>query len=210
MFIENLLFFTFSALSIIFSFFVIMSKNPVHSILSLILVFFNSAGLLILLGAEFLAMLFIIVYVGAVAVLFLFVIMMLNIKINTVNTSMYSYLPILLLFGLTFFLEVYLIFYLDLVSLNLYSLPDLFSANNLFLNFLDVWQSKVYFLNNVAVLGNLLYTTYSYLFIVSGVILLVSMIGAISLTLHRRNDIKRQQIHKQIERHFNSAILWKR
>jgi NADH-quinone oxidoreductase subunit J len=82
-----------------------MSKNPVHSILSLILVFFNAASLLIILGAEFLAMLFIIVYVGAVAVLFLFVIMMLNVKVTNLTTSIYRYLPISFIFGLIFFLS---------------------------------------------------------------------------------------------------------
>ena len=101
MFIENLFFYLFATLAIIFAFFVIISKNPIHSILSLILVFFNAASLLILLGAEFLAMLFVIVYVGAVAVLFLFVIMMLNIKAANLSISMYRYLPISLLFGLS-------------------------------------------------------------------------------------------------------------
>lgn len=209
MFTENLLFCTFAALSIIFSFFVIVSKNPVHSILSLILVFFNAAGLLIILGAEFLAMLFVIVYVGAVAVLFLFVIMMLNIKVASFSISMYRYLPISLLFGFVFFSELYLIFYVDLVSIDSYNLSILLNNDSSYLNYLNIWQSHVSFFNNVVVLGNLLYTYYSYLFIMSGVILLVSMIGAISLTLHRRNDIKRQYIYKQIQRDFNSAVSWK-
>jgi len=103
MFVENIFFLLFSSLSIIFSFFVIISRNPVHSILSLILVFFNAASLLIILGAEFLAMLFVIVYVGAVAVLFLFVIMMLNIKVTSLTASIYRYLPISIIFGSIFF-----------------------------------------------------------------------------------------------------------
>ena len=115
---ENIFFFLFSSLSIIFSFFVIISKNPVHSILSLILVFFNAASLLILLGAEFLAMLFIIVYVGAVAVLFLFVIMMLNVKVTNLTASIYRYLPISIIFGSIFFFEFFMLFYLDLASVN--------------------------------------------------------------------------------------------
>jgi NADH-quinone oxidoreductase subunit J len=209
MFTENLLFCTFAALSIIFSFFVIVSKNPVHSILSLILVFFNAAGLLIILGAEFLAMLFIIVYVGAVAVLFLFVIMMLNIKVANLTISMYRYLPISLLFGFVFFSELYLIFYVDLVSIDAYNMSVLLNNEGYHINYLNIWQSHVSFFNNVVVLGNLLYTYYSYLFIMSGIILLVSMIGAISLTLHRRNDIKRQYIYKQIQRDFDSAVSWK-
>jgi len=203
MFAENIFFFFFSFLSIIFSFFVIISKNPVHSILSLILVFFNAAGLLIVLGAEFLAMLFIIVYVGAVAVLFLFVIMMLNVKVTNLTASVYRYLPISCVFGSIFFLQFLMFLYLDLVSVN---------TNYLYLldnNFINEWTVSLAPVTNIVVLGQLLYTYYSYLFIISGVILLVSMLGAISLTLHRRNDIKKQFIHKQIERDFNSSIVWK-
>lgn len=203
MFVENTFFFLFSSLSIIFSFFVIISRNPVHSILSLILVFFNAASLLIILGAEFLAMLFVIVYVGAVAVLFLFVIMMLNIKVTSLTASIYRYLPISIIFGSIFFFEFCMLFYSDLASVNI---------NNLYLfadNFINDWNSSLLPTSNILVLGRLLYTYYSYLFIVSSIILLVSMIGAISLTLHRRNDVKKQFIYKQIERDFTSSIIWK-
>ena len=203
MFVENTFFFLFSSLSIIFSFFVIISRNPVHSILSLILVFFNAASLLIILGAEFLAMLFVIVYVGAVAVLFLFIIMMLNIKVTSLTASIYRYLPISIIFGSIFFFEFCMLFYTDLASVNI---------NNLYLfadNFINDWNSSLLPTSNILVLGRLLYTYYSYLFIVSSIILLVSMIGAISLTLHRRNDVKKQFIYKQIERDFTSSIIWK-
>ena len=209
MFIENLFFYLFATLAIIFAFFVIISKNPIHSILSLILVFFNAASLLILLGAEFLAMLFVIVYVGAVAVLFLFVIMMLNIKTANLSISMYRYLPISFLFGSVFFSELFIMFYFDLSSINSYKLNSLVNFDLIDQNFLISWQDSVYFFSNVVVLGQLLYTYFSYPFILSGIILLVSMIGAISLTLHRRNDIKRQYIYKQIQRDFKSAISWK-
>ena len=203
MFVENIFFFFFSSLSIIFSFFVIISKNPVHSILSLILVFFNAASLLIILGAEFLAMLFIIVYVGAVAVLFLFVIMMLNVKVTKLTSSIYRYLPISLIFGSIFFFEFFMLFYFDLVSVNTNYL-HLFENN-----FVNEWSTSVVPVSNISVLGQLLYTYFSYLFILSGIILLVSMLGAISLTLHRRNDVKKQFIYKQIERDFSSSIIWK-
>jgi len=209
MFIENLFFYLFATLAITFAFFVIISKNPIHSILSLILVFFNAASLLILLGAEFLAMLFVIVYVGAVAVLFLFVIMMLNIKAANLSISMYRYLPISLLFGSVFFSELFIMFYFDLASVNSYKLNSIIDFDFVNQNYLVLWQDSVYFFSNVVVLGQLLYTYFSYPFILSGVILLVSMIGAISLTLHRRNDIKRQYIYKQIQRDFRSAISWK-
>lgn len=203
MFVENIFFFLFSFLSIIFSFFLIISKNPVHSILSLILVFFNAASLLIILGAEFLAMLLVIVYVGAVAVLFLFVIMMLNVKVTNLTASIYRYLPISSVFGSIFFFEFLMLFYLDLVSID---------ANHLYLfgnNFINEWDVSLSAVSNVAVLGQLLYTYYSYLFVLSGIILLVSMIGAISLTLHRRNDVKKQHVYKQIDRDFGSSITWK-
>lgn len=201
--VENIFFFFFSLLSIIFSFLVIVSKNPVHSILSLILVFFNAASLLILLGSEFLAMLFIIVYVGAVAVLFLFVIMMLNIKVTSLTVSIYRYLPISFIFGSIFLLEFLVLSYIDLSSID---------TNNIYLldsNFINEWTASVIPKSNIVVLSQLLYTYYFYLFIVSGIILLVSMIGAISLTLHRRNDVKKQLIYKQIERNFSSSIAWK-
>jgi len=210
MYIENLFFYLFATFAIIFAFFVITPKNPIHSILSLILVFFNTAVLLIILGAEFLAMLFVIVYVGAVAVLFLFVIMMLNIKTSSLNISIYRYFPILSLFGVIFFSELFVMFYFDLIPIDTYYLSLLNNGNFVHFNYLNSWSSAVLSLNNTFVLGQLLYTYFSYLFILSGVILLVSMIGAISLTLHRRNDVKRQLVFKQVQRDFKSAISWKK
>ena len=209
MYIENLLFLLFGALSILFSLFVVISKNPVHSILSLILVFFNAASLLIILGAEFLAMLFVIVYVGAVAVLFLFVIMMLNVKLSNLNASMYRYLPISTIFGFVFLCEILVVLYVDISSVNIHNLMLLTPPYFIHLNFLNIWANSITPLNNIVIFGQLLYTYYSYLFITSGLILLVSMIGAISLTLHRRNDIKRQYIYKQVQRDFYTAISWK-
>jgi NADH-quinone oxidoreductase subunit J len=148
-------------------------------------------------------MLFIIVYVGAVAVLFLFVIMMLNVKVTKLTSSIYRYLPISFIFGSIFFFEFFMLFYLDLVSVN---------TNYLYLfenNFVNEWSTSVVPVSNIVALGQLLYTYFSYLFILSGIILLVSMLGAISLTLHRRNDVKKQFIYKQIERDFSSSIIWK-
>jgi len=208
--IELGLFYFFSSLSIIFSIFVVISNNPIHSILSLVLVFFNTVGLLILLGAEFLSMLFLIVYVGAVAVLFLFVIMMLNIKVSTMKSSMYRYIPISLLLSFIFFNELSTVLNSDLISLNWGFLTSSYLA---YINFsicqINIWVNSVFSLNNIFVLGNVLYTYYSFLFIVSGIILLCSMLGAISLTLHRRNDVRRQYIYKQVQRNFSSAIFWR-
>ena len=164
--------------------------------------FFNVAGFFVILGAEFLAVLFIVVYVGAVAVLFLFIVMMLNIKLISLNLSMYRYIPIFFIFGFIFFSGFYLILYDCLISVN---------QNQFYLpiNFIDFWYIFSFSFDNVGLLSNCLYTYYAYLLIVSGVILLISMIGAISLTLHRRNDIKRQYIYKQIIRDFNNSIVWK-
>ena len=209
MLIENILFYIFSILSVTFSLLVIGSRNPIHSILSLVLVFFNAAGLLILLGVEFLAMLFLIVYVGAVAVLFLFVIMMLNIKIVGVKSSIYRYLPFAIIVISLLCLGLIPIIETDFGFLGLKSLFSSHYFQDFYLNPINIWATNVIPYNNTMLLGNVLYTHYSLLFITSGVILLVSMLGAISLTLHRRNDVKRQLIYKQIQRGFNNTIIWK-
>ena len=157
MYIENLLFLLFGALSILFSLFVVISKNPVHSILSLILVFFNAASLLIILGAEFLAMLFVIVYVGAVAVLFLFVIMMLNVKLSNLNASMYRYLPISTIFGFVFLCEILVVLYVDISSVNIHNLMLLTPPYFIHLNFLNFWANSVTPLNNIVIFKLLLF-----------------------------------------------------
>jgi NADH-quinone oxidoreductase subunit J len=211
MFIENLFFILFSVLSITFALFVISCKNPVHSILSLIFVFFNAAGLLIFLGAEFLAMLFIIVYVGAVAVLFLFVIMMLNIKESSLIISIYNYIPVFFFFTIIFLYEVFTIYSSDLMPLDISKANTLLHYNKLVLDFttINFLDNVLNHSTNIIVIGNLLYTQFFPMFFVSGVILLVSMIGAISLTLHKRNDIKRQLIFKQVEKNFGNSIIWR-
>jgi len=197
---NNLSFYIFSLFSIIFSLAVVTSKNPVHSVLSLILVFFSLAGLFIILGAEFLAILFIIVYVGAVAVLFLFIIMMLNIKLVSLDLSMYRYIPLFFIFGSIFCVGFSLVVYDYLIPVNVFYI---------FNNYMNNWFISSISYTNVAVFSYYIYTYYSILFLVSGIILLVSMIGAISLTLHKRNDIKRQYIYKQINRNFQDSIRWR-
>ena len=211
MFIENVLFLLFSILSIVFSFFVILCKNPVHSILSLIFVFFNTAALLIFLGAEFLAMLFVIVYVGAVAVLFLFVIMMLNIKESNLILSLYNYIPVFTLLITIFVYEVYTIYSSNLMPLYMFTANslkdhDILVIDFIIINFLDC---VINYATNIYVIGNILYTEFFLMFFISGIILLVAMIGSITLTLHKRNDVKRQFVFKQIERNFNNTIIWR-
>jgi len=200
------LFYLFAILALLSAFCTVTSKNPIHSVLFLVFVFFNTAGLLILLGAEFLAMLFLIVYVGAVAVLFLFVMMMLNVKISESTNSIFRYLPIGLFLSVIFLFEIFLIVEGDLNSIDLvqFSQPEYVMFQSEFLK-MAPWVDSVTSPTNVDVIGSVLFTYYSYFFIMASVILLVAMIGAIALTLHRRSDVRRQEIYKQLQRDFEGA-----
>jgi len=200
------LFYLFAILALLSAFCTVTSKNPIHSVLFLVFVFFNTAGLLILLGAEFLAMLFLIVYVGAVAVLFLFVMMMLNVKISESTNSIFRYLPIGLFLSVIFLFEIFLIVEGDLNSIDLvqFSQPEYVMFQSEFLK-MAPWVDSVISSTNVDVIGSVLFTYYSYFFIMASVILLVAMIGAIALTLHRRSDVRRQEIYKQLQRDFEGA-----
>lgn len=199
--IEMILFYFFSIVSLISGAFVISSTNPIHSVLFLILVFCNATGLLVLLEVEFLAMIFLMVYVGAIAVLFLFVVMMLNVRIIEFNISMLRYLPIGGLIALIFLLEIFLIVDSDLIPL--------FSHVDSAFEFIQ-WNQKIDTLTNIETLGELMYTYYFYLFLVAGLILLVAMIGAIVLTMHKRTNVKRQDIFDQVTRDFEKAIILKK
>jgi len=165
--------------------FTVVSRNPVHSVLWLILSFLSSAGLFVLLGAEFVAMLLIIVYVGAVAVLFLFVVMMLDVDFAELKAEMAKYVPLALLIGVVLLMQLGLVFGTWIASDG----ADAARA--------AVAPSDVH---NTAALGQLLYDDYILLFQLAGLILLVAMIGAIVLTLRHRTDIKRQNIVAQILR----------
>ena len=203
---EIFLFYMFSVLALLSAFCTVTSKNPIHSVLFLVFVFFNTAGLLILLGVEFLAMLFLIVYVGAVAVLFLFVMMMLNVKISESKSSIYRYLPIGLFLSILFLFEIFFIVEGDLnsvESLVFVNLDNKTLQNDFLVN--TSWIDSLISPTNVDVIGSVLFTYYSYFFIMASVILLVAMIGAIALTLHRRSDIRRQDIYKQLQRDFEGA-----
>lgn len=165
----------------------VLSRNPVHSVLWLILCFLSSAGLFVLLGAEFVAMLLIIVYVGAVAVLFLFVVMMLDVDFAELKAEMARYMPLGLLIGVILLMELGLVFgswtYSDRAQdLRIAVTPDMAEVHN------------------TAALGMLVYTKYIYLFQAAGLILLVAMVGAIVLTLRHRTNVKRQNILAQIYR----------
>ena len=178
----------FTFLLLLSSIFVLISKNPVHSVLFLILCFCNAAGILFLFNAEFLGLIFIIVYVGAIAILFLFVVMMLNVKVYSSDNIIY-YLPFLLLLGFVLLLQVYLIFE-KVFSNNTFWVVD---SPYTFENYIDN-------LNSIDVLGQCLYNYYLTCFLLAGLILLVAMVGAIVLTLSftsvRKNEMPVRQMSR--------------
>ena len=177
-----LAFYFFSAILIASSIMVIGSKNPVHSVLFLILAFFNAAGLFVLLGAEFLAMILVVVYVGAVAVLFLFVVMMLDIDFAELKKGAMQYLPFGGLVGLVLIGELWMI-------AQVWTLKPAASAARA--------QAMPTGMQNTRALGHILYTDYVYYFQIAGLVLLVAMIGAIVLTLRSRPGVRRQVIADQ-------------
>ena len=177
-------FYLFALLAIASAMMVILSRNPVHSVLFLILCFFNAAGLFILMGAEFLAMILVVVYVGAVAVLFLFVVMMLDVDFVKLREGMASYLPIGGVIGLILLAELAMV-------LGTWSLaPDTIKTA----------APTPSTITNTQAIGEILYTKYVYFFEAAGLILLVAMIGAIVLTLRHKPGIKRQNIADQVAR----------
>ena len=192
---HTIFFYIFSLIAIVAAIMVIASKNTVHSVFFLILDFISISCLFIMIGAEFLGMIMLIVYVGAVAVLFLFVVMMLNVAQQNDKFSQsptkYSHLPIGLIISLVIFFE------LVIVVGGWKFKPDLLSAGSI--NF----DSNI---TNTHLIGNILYTEYVHLFQLSGMILLVAMIGAIVLTFKKRTGIKRQSYIEQISREKNSGV----
>ena len=170
----------------------IFARNPVHSVLWLILAFFNAAGLMILVGAEFIAMLLVIVYVGAVAVLFLFVVMMLNIDYAELRAGFVSYLPFGILVALILAAEI-------LLGIGIWSVGPIELAHRAAPTPAD--------LPNIQAIGALLYTRYIFLFEAAGIVLLVAMIGAIVLTHRQRGGVRGQNIARQNRRRPEDAII---
>jgi len=208
--IEALLFYIFSSIAIVSGIMVISSRNPMHSVLFLVLVFCNAAGLLLLLETEFLAMLLLIVYVGAIAVLFLFVVMMLNIRLTELNESILRYLPIGGVILLIFLFELLSVINGDLIpffSSNLF----MFENENLILN-QDLntifWTNQISPTTNIEALGIVLYTYYVYCFMVASLVLLVAMIGAILLTMRKRTNVRKQEIFDQVYGNINSQVRY--
>lgn len=193
MIVSAIAFYVFAAMAVAAGFMVIAARNPVHSVLFLILTFFNAAALFVLMGAEFIALILVIVYVGAVAVLFLFVVMMLDIDFAQLRQGFLQYLPIGGLVGLILLIELLLVAGAWVIT------PEA----------AQVAASPAPALEQVAntrALGQVLYTQYAYLFQAAGLVLLVAMIGAIVLTLRHRPDIKRQVIARQVGRKRHEGV----
>jgi len=191
--LQALAFYLFSAILIASAVMVIAARNPVHSVLFLILTFVNAAGLFVLIGAEFLAMILIVVYVGAVAVLFLFVVMMLDVDFAELRQGFLQYLPVGVIVGLVFLVELLLVVGSWIAS------PGVASA-------ISAPIPPAAQVTNTQALGRVLYTNYVHYFELAGVILLVAMIGAIVLTLRHKANVKRQDISAQNARSKASAM----
>ena len=191
--LADLAFYAFSTVTVAAALMVTLSRNPVHSVLWLILTSLSAAGLFVLLGAEFVAMLLIIVYVGAVAVLFLFVVMMLDVDFAELKSEMAKYMPIGLLVAVILLIQL------------AFGLGAWVSADGA-MGLHQAPTPDADQIDNTRALGLLLYDKYLYLFQLSGLILLVAMIGAIVLTLRHRRDIKRQNVLHQMWRDPAKAL----
>lgn len=193
MILTSLFFYLFAAVTVASAFMVISSRNPVHSVLFLILAFFNSAALFLMLGAEFLAMILVVVYVGAVAVLFLFVVMMLDVDFAELRQGFLQYLPIGSIIGVILLIELIMVLGAyaiapELIAQPVVPIPDPQAVSN------------------TEALGLLIYTKYIYFFQAAGMVLLVAMIGAIVLTLRHKEGVKRQNISEQVARRPETSI----
>ncbi|HIM26097.1 MAG TPA: NADH-quinone oxidoreductase subunit J [Rhodospirillales bacterium] len=191
--IQALTFYVFAFFTVVSGALVISARNPVHSVLFLILAFFSSAGLFVLMGAEFLAMILVVVYVGAVAVLFLFVVMMLDINFVELRQGFLQYLPAGVMIGLVLLVELVVIVAGHAMA------PEAGTT---------VAQPipPVDKISNTQALGELFYTHYIYLFQAAGLILLVAMIGAIVLTHRKRDGVRKQRISDQINRRAEDSV----
>ena len=189
--LQAIAFYVFSAVMLASAFMVIAARNPVHSVLFLILCFFNAAGLFVLLGAEFLAMILVVVYVGAVAVLFLFVVMMLDIDFAELKRGAQQYVLVGAGVGIVLLLEL-------MGSASLWK----FSAAS----HQALAHPTPVGLSNTEALGRILYTDYIYYFQIAGLVLLVAMIGAIVLTLRHRPGVRRQNIGEQNARVMGDSM----
>ena len=190
---EGILFWIFSVQSVLGGIMTITVNNPVYSALYLIYTFMNASGILFLLGLEFIGIIFLIVYIGAVAILFLFVVMMLNIRVIDLNENITRFLPISLTMGLIFIYE-------SVVVLKKYSNIDELGSD------WEDWTLWMVSYTNVERIGQVLYTEYSSWLLIASMILLVAMIGAIVLGIDRQKKIRRQDMYSQMESKWSSSF----
>jgi len=193
MIITAVFFYLFAGVCVASAFMVIAARNPVHSVLFLILAFANAAGLFVMMGAEFLAMILVIVYVGAVAVLFLFVVMMLDVDFASLKQGTLQYLPVGALVGAIFLAELLLVVGAWTIGPGV---PQAIAAP----------IPPVAHIHNTEAIGLVLYTKYVYYFEAAGMILLVAMVGAILLTLQHKQRVRRQVIADQVARNKATSI----
>ncbi|MGH8429199.1 MAG: NADH-quinone oxidoreductase subunit J, partial [Solimonas sp.] len=191
--LQALAFYVFGFVLVASAAMVVVSRNPVYSVLFLILAFFNAAALFLLIGAEFIAMILVIVYVGAVAVLFLFVVMMLDINLARLREGFLRYLPVGAMIGVVLLAEILL------------GLGVIGGHSTVFAG-LEKAGPQVLAVDNTRAIGRVLYTQYFYLFQVAGLVLLVAMIGAIVLTLRTRPGVRRQRVSEQLYRPKDQAV----
>src|ERR1700721_3713634 len=193
MIVAALFFYLFASICVASALMVIASRNPVHSVLFLILSFFNAAGLFVLMGAEFLGMMLVVVFVGAVAVLFLFVVMMLDVDFAELRQGVLNYLPVGALIGAVLLAELLTVVFAWVIG------PDVPKA-------IPAPIPPAGDISNTQALGLVLYTRYVYYFQAAGIILLVAMVGAIVLTLQHKPNVRRQNIADQVARNRASAL----
>ncbi|MDF1585974.1 NADH-quinone oxidoreductase subunit J [Marinimicrococcus flavescens] len=189
--VELFIFYVFAVVTVASAVMVVAARNPVHSVLFLILSFFNTAGLFVLIGAEFLAMMLVVVYVGAVAVLFMFVVMMLDVNFVQLRQGFMQYMSIGAVVGIILMIELIMV----VGTWVLGEEGEVLAG-----------PGTVPLASNTELLGNVLYTDYVYLFQTAGLILLVAIIGAISLTLRQRPGIRRQDIGRQVHRRPSETV----
>jgi len=197
MILQGLTFYIFASIAVMGGVMVVAARNPVHSVLFLILTFFTTAALFILIGAEFLAMVLVVVYVGAVAVLFLFVVMMLDINFVEMREGFLQYMPIGVLVGIILLVELLMVLGTATIS------PDVLAAGTEPIP--DLAQRQ-----NTAAIGDVIYTKYIYLFQAAGMILLTAMVGAIVLTLRQRPGVRKQKIADQLARRREDSVELKK
>jgi len=197
--IINFLFYFFSFSLLVSSLMVISVQNAVHSVLFLVLSFISSASLLFLLECEYIALLFIMIYVGAIAVLFLFVVMMLDTKTVNVKKDLLKYFPFGSLIGIIFSLEIFFLIGKNFKS-NSY-------IDSVLFNFYTNWFDKLDTLTELESIGQVLYTHYVVQFLIAGNILLLSVIGAVSLTIKTTQSARKQVIFKQLSRTYKNVLI---